>query len=583
MTTLSGRYQIIRQLGGGGFAMTFLARDTMQPSQPLCVVKQLRPHHTELRVVELFEKEAAILEKLGKHPQIPRLLAHFKEDDNLYIVQQFIQGQDLSKEILPGKQRSEDYVTNLLQEVLEILCFVHHQGVIHRDIKPHNLMRRHEDGKIFLIDFGAVKEIGSVTENSRGELTSTVIIGTPSYMPNEQKNGKPCLGSDMYALGLTAIQALTGILPIDLPEDPLTGEILWQDKVKISNHLTNILTKMVRRHHSLRYLCAQEALQALTTPTPPLLQWSRRRVIQTLGFAGAGFIAAVLGENISQRGAKTKVLALQSFQFQVVSVDIQGNITNRRLGQANFFTEDLGNGVTLDMVAIPSGKLVMGSLPREQQRLANEDPQHTVTIPSFFMGKFAVTQEQYQAIMGNNPSNFTGARRPVEKVTWDNATEFCSKISYITGKNYRLPSEAEWEYAARAGTTTPFHFGETITTDLANYDGHYTYGLEPKGEYRRETTDVGTFPPNAFGLYDMHGNIWEWCQDNWHNNYVGAPNDGSVWTNENDLDSRLRRGGSWYIYPWVSRSAYRSRYLFNSRNDDVGFRVVVSGDIGLGG
>jgi formylglycine-generating enzyme required for sulfatase activity len=223
----------------------------------------------------------------------------------------------------------------------------------------------------------------------------------------------------------------------------------------------------------------------------------------------------------------------------------------------------------------------MGSPLTEQQRVVAEDSQHTVTIQSFFMGKFAVTQEQYQAIMGDNPSNFSGAKRPVEKVTWDNATEFCSRLSYITGRIYRLPSEAEWEYASRAGTTSPFYFGETITTDLANYDGNYTYGSEPKGEYRQQTTEVGTFPPNAFGLYDMHGNVWEWCQDNWHDNYDNAPNDGSVWMNEHEKNSRVRRGGSWYIYPWVCRSAYRSRYIYTNKNDDVGFRVVVSAGLGI--
>jgi formylglycine-generating enzyme required for sulfatase activity len=144
------------------------------------------------------------------------------------------------------------------------------------------------------------------------------------------------------------------------------------------------------------------------------------------------------------------------------------------------------------------------------------------------MKKFEVTQEQYQQIMGSNPSNFKGAKRPVEKVSWNDAVEFCKKLSQKTRHKYRLPSEAEWEYACRAGTTTPFHFGETITTELTNYDGDYTYASGLKGKYRKQTTEVGTFPPNAFGLYDMHGNVWEWCQDTWHDSYKGAPTDGSA-------------------------------------------------------
>ena len=524
---LAGRYEITRQLGGGGFAITFLARDHLQPSKPLCVVKQLRPNHTHPRVVEFFEKEAAILERLGKHPQIPQLLAHFSENQNLYIVQEFIEGQDLSKEIVPGKQLSEGYVSKLLQEVLEILCFVHDHGVIHRDIKPQNLMRRHQDGKIFLIDFGAVKELVSLMVNTQGELISSIIIGTPGYMPNEQKNGKPCLASDLFALGMTAIQALTGILPTDIPEYPLTGELIWRHQAQVSDRLADVLTKMVRRHYTLRYLSTAEALQALTPPSPPppppqpvppsppqpTNNLSRRRLIQTMSFFGAGIAATVVVEKIFQLSfppttTNTGKLALKTSQFEVVTVDEQGNITNRRPSQANFFTENLGNGITLEMVEIPGGKFLMGSPPGEKDRDSSEGPQHTVTIQPFFMGKYTVTQAQYQAVMGNNPSGFLGAKRPVEKVSWDNATEFCAKLSQRTGKTYRLPSESEWEYACRAGTTTPFYFGATITTALVNFDGNYPYGSAPKGEHRKQTTDVGTFPPNAFFLYDMHGNVW---------------------------------------------------------------------------
>ncbi len=178
LSILAGRYEITQTLGGGGFAITFLARDILQPSKPLCVVKQLRSNQSEPRVIEFFEKEAAILERLGKHPQIPQLLAHFSENQNLYIVQEYIQGQDLSQEIVPEKPLSEGYATKLLQDVLAVLSFVHSQGVIHRDIKPQNLMRRHQDGKIFLIDFGAVKELSTLMVNTQGEVNSSVVIGT---------------------------------------------------------------------------------------------------------------------------------------------------------------------------------------------------------------------------------------------------------------------------------------------------------------------------------------------------------------------------------------------------------------------
>jgi formylglycine-generating enzyme required for sulfatase activity len=265
-------------------------------------------------------------------------------------------------------------------------------------------------------------------------------------------------------------------------------------------------------------------------------------------------------------------------KIEVVTVNKFGEIIQRQPRVARYFIEDFGNGVKLEMAAIPGGSFMMGSPENEERRYDNESPQHQVTVPSFFMGKYPVTQAQYQAIMGTNPSYFKGSNRPVECVSWDNAVAFCEKLSQITGKTYRLPSEAEWEYACRAGTTTPFHFGETITTDLANYNGNYTYGQEPKGVYRRETTEVGSFGvANNFGLYDMHGNVWEWCQDNWHSNYEGAPIDGSAWLGiEKNTNTRLLRGGSWVNDPDYCRSAFR--YTFNLAYDyELGFRVVCSG------
>ncbi len=185
--------------------------------------------------------------------------------------------------------------------------------------------------------------------------------------------------------------------------------------------------------------------------------------------------------------------------------------------------------LSIAMVKIPAGNFLMGSPTSEENHFAIESPQHEVTLNAFWMSQFPITQAQWVSVMGENPSHFKGDDLPVESVSWHDAMKFCRLLSEQTGHIYTLPSEAQWEYACRAGTTTPFYFGETITPDQANYDGNYTYNGGPRGEYRRQTTPVGTFQPNAWGLHDMHGNVWEWCLDHWRPNYEGAPVDGSAW------------------------------------------------------
>jgi formylglycine-generating enzyme required for sulfatase activity len=293
-----------------------------------------------------------------------------------------------------------------------------------------------------------------------------------------------------------------------------------------------------------------EAIEAETTLSETTLN-DLRDYQQHLGLRDedvASIEERIIGQqkptaSVEQPQLLTKPDQVNQFEFDVVTVNAKGERINRSRGRAEFFTEDLGNNVVLEMVAIPGGQFLMGSPENEPQRHDSESPQHTVTVQPFFMGKFPVTQAQWAAVavlekveidLELDPSYFKGANRPVEQVSWNHAIEFCARLSNKTGKSYRLPSEAEWEYACRAGTTTPFYFGETITTELANYNGNTTYGSGIKGQYRQQTTDVGIFPPNPFGLFDMHGNIWEWCQDEWHQNYNEAPTDGSAWLSDND-------------------------------------------------
>lgn len=270
---LRQRYKIIRLLGSGTFGVTYLAEDLDLPDHPLCVVKNLKqmqnPEALQAARV-LFDREAKVLYRLGNEcSQIPRLFAHFEENGEFYLVQEFIDGHDLSEEIFPGNRLSEAQVTQLLQEILEVLTFIHDKNIIHRDIKPQNLMRRNTDGKIILIDFGVVKQISGLGVNSQGQTNVSFIVGTSGYMPSEQLNGYPKLSSDVYALGMLGIYALTGIRPQELPKDRETLEVIWRDRASVSPRLADVLDKMVRYHFNQRYQTAAEALQALRPSSLP--------------------------------------------------------------------------------------------------------------------------------------------------------------------------------------------------------------------------------------------------------------------------------------------------------------------------
>ena len=299
-----------------------------------------------------------------------------------------------------------------------------------------------------------------------------------------------------------------------------------------------------------------------------------------------------------QESPESDLLSLESaldISEQPIHVDASGNgqlKQRRQFYTVQFFVEQLNQEVGIEMMQIPAGTFLMGSPEDELDRSNSESPQREVNIATFFMGKYPVTQAQWKVVaampqvsrsLEPDPSYFKEDKHPVEQVSWYDAVEFCDRLSVHTGQDYRLPTEAEWEYACRARTITPFHFGETITTDLANYRGidneEYkwsgSYGRGSKGEYRKETTPVDQFEiANAFGLSGMHGNVLEWCADHWHDNYDDAPIDGSAWLSEDKNARRLLRGGSWTYNPWICRSASRSDDTPDDTLNLIGFRVA---------
>lgn len=536
---LQERYRSVRVIGEGGFGRTFLAVDKQRLDTP-CVIKQFLPQQSGSaaleKATELFKQEAFRLRDLGKHSHIPDLLAFFPQEGRLYLIQEFIEGKNLLDELQQKGKFSESEVKQILVELLPILQFVHDNKVIHRDIKPENIIRSSQTGALFLIDFGVSKEVGGSVLSRVGTIT-----GTPGYAPPEQLRGMVFPNSDLYSLAVTCIRLLTGHFQKDdgddLIFDSMRMQWTWKQYVSVSQELEIVLDKMLQDLPINRFQSAYEVLSSL-----------EKQIVST------------------------------SVQIQNSSISLQGFIPNTissRFNPAISSTqnENLGNGVVLEMVAIPGGKFLMGS--PEGQGDDSEKPQHQVTVPPFFMGKYPVTQAQWERVadlpkvkidLRSKPSHFKGANLPVENVSWHDAQEFCARLSKATGKLYRLPSEAEWEYACRGNTTTPYYFGDTITTDLVNHRNKYG-----------QTTEVGKFPPNAFGLYDMHGNVWEWCEDGWHKNYINAPiwpNDSIPWISSNN--KQILRGGSWIDLRGLCRSACRNGNNAYYRCYDYGFRVACS-------
>ncbi|MDJ0800115.1 MAG: bifunctional serine/threonine-protein kinase/formylglycine-generating enzyme family protein [Calothrix sp. MO_167.B12] len=595
---LRNRYRVLSLIGEGGFSKTYAAEDVDRLNAP-CVIKQFFPQvegmGARLKAAELFKDEAVHLYELGeKHLQIPKLLAFFQQGLSLCLVQEFIQGKTLLQELL-SKSFNEAEIIEILTDLLSVLGFVHSHNVIHRDIKPENIIRRQSDRKLVLIDFGGAKQ---VTQTSLARQATAIY--TIGYAPSEQMAGFACQASDLYALGVTCIRMITQTLPEqdgygqihDRLYDAMNGQWLWREVLQekgitISEGLGNIFDKLLKHLPKERYQSAIEVLNDLRDVTVaqenfPTIS-STSTASPNLFKQGQYIIPEKLPETKPEQLISTPS-GLQIFEYEVVTVDIAGNEKSRDRRSAKFFTEELGNHMIMNMVLIPGGKFTMGSPITEGD--ADERPQHSVSIETFFMSKFLVTQAQWRAVaalpqvkqpLHPNPSKFRGANRPVENISWYEAREFCARLQQKTGRNYRLPSEAEWEYACRAGTTTPFHFGETITSNLANCNTGYEKVQRSRGKYRKETTTVGSFQiANAFGLYDMHGLVWEWCADPWHKNYEGAPTDGSVWETGGDVHRRVLRGGSWSFTPDMCRSASRSWNESDGGLRISGFRLAMN-------
>ena len=632
---LVGRYQVMRLLSDkGGFRKTY----EVTHNNTTKILKILTNQDPE--ALRLFEKEFQILSQLKHPgiPQGEEYFTFFPRYSQVplhCLVMQYIGGMDLeeyqkNRDLRPIDQK---LAVEWLHQLALILDAIHKAQFFHRDIKPSNIILK-PDGQLVLIDFGVARQVMTAIQASSHEAS----ISTAGYLPPEQKNGCAVPRSDFFALGRTFVYLLTGKHPTE-PDiyDPNTDELSWRKFAsRLDSKFADFIDKLMERSASKRPVNTRAVLKTLNRiqnrlyPSSklitvsqtsdredilpslsinyrfhrPLKLSSRREFLKIAGLTSGGVVTAIIAHKLLNRSSLTPIspapepepqlishpsahplYCLYAWSFEVVTVNSRGEETKREQRQGRYYRENLRNEVFLDMVSIPGGSFMMGSPESEKERWYNEGPQHQRAIAPFFMGQYLITQIQWKAVaalpqierfLEPEPSEFKGDNLPVEHVSWHEAVEFCQRLSSKTGRNYRLPSEAEWEYACRAGKTTPFHFGQTITADLANYDGS-TYAEEPTGENRQQTTPVGSFGvANAFGLYDMHGNVWEWCADPWHATYEGAPSDGRVWESGGNKSRRLHRGGSWNLWPRLCRSAVRNWLEPGNSYNGIGFRVVVS-------
>lgn len=552
----NSEYQIEHVLGKGGFGVTYQAY--ARSSASLVAIKEYFPQdyarrdgttgeltylsrdHREPyeKWMERFKRESQILFNFN-HPNIVKVLNLFEERNTVYLVMKLLEGKTLKDELLGcgSKGLPETQVVRIMNALASALAEVHQQNLFHLDLKPDNIMLT-QDGEIVLIDFGSAR-----VEKPRNEYST--IARTEKYAPPELMGIEEEISSatDIFELGMLLHEMLTGTLP------PLSiSRVLGKSKgwtPELPSPWQELVSSALRLDREER-------------PSKVSSWWQRYQRFE-------------LRAKIEREKSK-----YEKYHVEVVRVNATGDIIQRSLKQAQFFVEDLGNGNTiLEMALIPGGTFTMGSQPGEEGWDVSEDSKHKVTLPTFYLGKYPITQGQWQEIMGTNPSTYPGRSLPVVDISWFQAVAFCQKLSNKAGRKFRLPSEVEWEYACRAGTTTPFYFGETLTTNLANYQCGYTdiYATGPKQQYRQRLTAVGSFPPNTFGLYDMHGNVWEWCQDTWHATYTGAPTNGDAWVDNGS--QRVLRGGSWLSYMLDCRSAKRIKFSPSFRNHYFGFRVAL--------
>ena len=603
-----GPYTLVSKLGQGAFGVVWLAKKQSAIATTQFALKLPRDEDID---VEAFKQEAAIWLQASGHPNVLPLIDADIYDGQVVIVSEYVNDGSLAGWLKQhgGKASSIATACEILEGVLAGLAHLHERRIIHRDLKPENILLQRDNPRV--ADFGISRLLRTTSQ-------STNVSGTLAYMAPEAFDGKRNERTDIWAVGVIFYQLLGGSLPYD-QQDMVSfiGAIMRHDPAPLPESVPEVLRQVVmkalQREPSQRYQSAiemrqelreaermlwlqeREAREAPPTLTPTLVNeppatlvlpelqetiMPRTVVAPTIAAPTPTqpepipleTIKAPPPKPLTPDGTPTENPASTSGRKLWIAIAcVAGLVVIALVAYRLWPSKTIGtsqsqpaasvkNGIGMELILVPAGSFMMGS----ESGKADEKPRHEVTISQpFYMGKYEVTQAQWQAVMGSNPSNFKGDNLPVEQVSWDDAIAFIARLNaQKDGYSYRLPTEAEWEYACRAGTT-----------------GDYAGDLDAMAWYDKnsgsKTHDVGTKLPNAFGLFDMHGNVWEWCQDWYHDSYNGAPADGSAWLSGGEQKYRVLRGGSWDSDAANLRSAYRYWDTPDYRGGgNGGFRVV---------
>lgn len=591
-----GPYELTRKLGEGAFGEVWLARDSSGSSAREAAVKI--PLKSDIDLDALLQ-EATLWARATGHANVLGFLAARVFDGQAVLVSEFAPDGSLKDWLHRHGGRAPSIATavEMTLGILAGLEHLHARNIIHRDIKPDNVLLLDQMPR--LADFG-ISRVLKTTDRS------SITAGTPPYMAPEAFSRIRNQQTDLWSVGVILYQMLNGQLPFD-GEDiaEIYGAVRNEDPKPLPSDvpawLRQVVAKALAKEPALRYQTAAEMRAILTSQRLTLIGEKIQAPPdgETAATAPQAFergttaiaqpqpnhepVAAESAHSVNTPTAgKSRRWAILSAELafvivlavflvmklpaisQKVSGWLGGKPPLPDWGEA--FTENL-NGVKLEMVHVPGGEFLMGSPEEEAERSRDESPQHRVTVPALYIGKYEVTQAQWKTVMGSNPSNPRGGDLPVESVSWEDAKAFCKKLSGMTHKTYRLPSEAEWEYACRAGTT-----------------GAYASDVDTMAWYTKNSGGkahpVGEKQPNAFKLYDMHGNVWEWCEDVYHDSFGGRngdpPGDGSAWLKGGDQSNRILRGGAWRFASRYARSANRGRGLPDAHVGPYGLRVVAS-------